>query len=121
MVRSWALCVALLTFGVWLASVLDQPEFIEWEDPWQKERVHAQAQNQMVVAGTPWAAQAAADILDAGGNAFDAAVAGLLVLNVTFGEAASFPSIAPLMIYDAKKNETRSYGWRRHSTSRRYH
>ena len=104
-----ALCVALLTFGVWLASVLDQPEFIEWEDPWQKERVHAQAQNQMVVAGTPWAAQAAADILDAGGNAFDAAVAGLLVLNVTFGEAASFPSIAPLMIYDAKKNETRSY------------
>ncbi|MFQ5631886.1 MAG: hypothetical protein ACE5I1_24200 [bacterium] len=32
----------------------------------------------------------AVEVLDGGGNAFDAAVAALLVLNVTHGEAASF-------------------------------
>ncbi len=104
-----AVGLVMLSLGVGLASVFDQPEFIVWDDPWQQPRIHLHSQEYMVVAGTPWAAQAAADILDAGGNAFDAAVAALLVLNVTFGEAASFPGIAPLMIYDAVKNETRSY------------
>ncbi|RBP51044.1 gamma-glutamyltransferase family protein [Arenicella xantha] len=103
------ICALVLIVSIWLASVLDQPELVEWQDPWQQKREHVQAQDYMVVAGTPWAAQAAADILDNGGNAFDAAVAALLVLNVTFGEAASFPSIAPLLIYDAKNNESRSY------------
>jgi gamma-glutamyltranspeptidase/glutathione hydrolase len=105
------LCIVAtgLILAIWLAGVIDKPTLIDWEDPWHKKRSLVEGQKQMVVAGTPWAAQAATSILDQGGNAFDAAVAALLVLNVTFGEAASFPSIAPLLIYDAKKKQTRSY------------
>lgn len=103
------LIVAIGAVSVYLASVFDKPEMVEWQDPWQQPRVQALGQSQMVVAGTPWAAQAASDVLNDGGNAFDAAVAALLMLNVTFGEAASFPGIAPLLIYDAKKQQTRSY------------
>ena len=33
--------------------------------------------------------------------AFDAAMAALLTLNVTYPEAASFPSVAPTLVYDA--------------------
>lgn len=61
------------------------------------------------VTGTPWATEAAIDVLERGGNAFDAAVAALLVLNVTNGVHASFPSVAPLMIFDASRGEVRSY------------
>jgi gamma-glutamyltranspeptidase/glutathione hydrolase len=49
------------------------------------------------------------DVLAGGGNAFDAAVAGLLLLNVTYGEAASFPGIAPLLIWDAAQGRAQSY------------
>ncbi|MBN1241256.1 MAG: gamma-glutamyltransferase [Spirochaetales bacterium] len=62
-----------------------------------------------VVAGTPWAAEAGYRILEAGGNAADAAVATLLALNVTHGEAASFPGIAPLMYFDAATGTAESY------------
>ncbi len=48
-------------------------------------------------------------VLEAGGNAFDAAAAALLMINVTHGEAASFPGIAPLMLYDAKTKTVHSY------------
>lgn len=64
---------------------------------------------QAVVAGTPWAAEAMQETLDAGGNAADAAVAGLLALNVTFGEAASFPSVAPLLYRDGDTGAVASY------------
>lgn len=33
----------------------------------------------------------------------------LLTLNVTYSEAASFPSVAPLLIYDAETKEVKSY------------
>lgn len=62
-----------------------------------------------VVAGTPWAAQAGYDILARGGNACDAAVATLLTLNVTHGEASSFPGVAPTMYYNAQTGEVKSY------------
>ncbi|HEY9593623.1 MAG TPA: gamma-glutamyltransferase, partial [Spirochaetia bacterium] len=42
-------------------------------------------------------------------NAFDAAAAALLALNVTHDEASSFPGIAPLVIYDAKTRRVLSY------------
>ena len=48
-------------------------------------------------------------VLVDGGNAVDAAVAGLLMLNVTFGEAASFPGIAPLLLWDAEAQRASSY------------
>src|SRR5512134_907569 len=62
-----------------------------------------------VVAGTPWASQAGYDVLERGGNACDAAVASLLTLNVTHGEASSFPGVAPTMYYNAQTGEVRSY------------
>lgn len=62
-----------------------------------------------VVAGTPWAAQAGYNVLEKGGNACDAAVATLLMLNVTHGEAASFPGVAPVMYYNASTQEVKSY------------
>ncbi len=62
-----------------------------------------------VVAGTPAAAAVMRDVLDAGGNAADAAVAGLLALNVTFGEAASFPGVAPLLHHDGATGTISSY------------
>lgn len=62
-----------------------------------------------VVAGTPWASKAGYDILERGGNACDAAVAALLTLNVTHGEASSFPGVAPTMYYNAQTGEVKSY------------
>ena len=62
-----------------------------------------------VVAGTPWATQAGYDVLARGGNACDAAVATLLTLNVTHGEASSFPGVAPTMYYNAQTGEVKSY------------
>jgi len=62
-----------------------------------------------VVAGTPWASQAGYDILERGGNACDAAIASLLTLNVTHGEASSFPGVAPTMYYNAQTGEVKSY------------
>ncbi len=62
-----------------------------------------------VVTGTPWASQAAVDVLEEGGTACDAAVAALLMLNVTHGEAASFAGVAPTMVYDAATGRVRSY------------
>ncbi len=62
-----------------------------------------------VVAGTPWATQAGYDVLERGGNACDAAVATLLTLNVTHGEASSFPGVAPTMYYNAQTGDVKSY------------
>lgn len=62
-----------------------------------------------VVAGTPQAAEVMREVLDDGGNAADAAVAGLLAINVTFGEAASFPGVAPLLHVDGDSGEVSSY------------
>jgi gamma-glutamyltranspeptidase/glutathione hydrolase len=80
-----------------------------FDDPYHQARPMVIAEEYVVAAGTPWATQAAVDVLERGGNAYDAAAASLLVLNVTHGEAASFPSIAPLLIYDAQTRAVRSY------------
>lgn len=84
-------------------------ETVEFDDPHGKPRQRAEANEYMASTGTPWATDTALDILDDGGNAFDAAVAALLSINVTFGEAASFPGIAPVVVYDADEDEHRSY------------
>lgn len=63
----------------------------------------------MVATGNPLATKAAIKVLEDGGNATDAAVAALLVLNVTNGEAASFPSVAPTLIYENKTGKVKSY------------
>ena len=56
----------------------------------------------MAVAGHYLAAQAALKILEAGGNAVDAGVAGGLVLNVVHSEYVNFAGVAPIMIYRAE-------------------
>ncbi|TGL75038.1 gamma-glutamyltransferase family protein [Leptospira jelokensis] len=63
----------------------------------------------MVATGNPLATKAAIKVLEEGGNAVDAAIAALLVLNVTNGEAASFPSVAPTLIYENKTGQVKSY------------
>jgi gamma-glutamyltranspeptidase/glutathione hydrolase len=62
-----------------------------------------------VVAGTPWATEAGYQVLERGGNACDAAIASLLTLNVTHGEASSFPGVAPTVYYNAQTGEVKSY------------
>jgi gamma-glutamyltranspeptidase/glutathione hydrolase len=84
-------------------------ETMEFEDPQGKSRPSAEADEYMAATGTPWATDAALDILEDGGNAVDAAVGALLMINVTFGEAASFPGVAPVVVYDAKAEEYKSY------------
>ena len=60
----------------------------------------------MVAAGHPYATAAAYEILDAGGNAFDAGVAACLCLGVVYSDQVSVAGVAPVMIHVAKSNET---------------
>ena len=84
-------------------------ELMVFDDTYRTERTLATADDYMAVAGTPWATQAALDILEQGGNAFDAGMASLLALNVTFPAPASFASVAPTLIYDSANDEYLSY------------
>jgi gamma-glutamyltranspeptidase/glutathione hydrolase len=100
--------IVTLTLGALLLATGPRDP-MPFEDPTGRPREALAAQEFIVVAGTPWAAKAMEDVLDAGGNAIDAAIAGLLVLGVTFGEASSFPGIAPVLVWDAKKSQALSY------------
>ena len=101
--------VVILALVVFLLLPRGPKDLMEFDDPHRVSRKSVQAESYMAATGTPWATKAALDIMDKGGNAFDAAMAALLALNVTYPEAASFPSIAPTLIYDAQKDEIWSY------------
>jgi len=88
------LVIAILLGGVYLALPKGPRDPMTFNDPWRQDRPLVKAASYVAEAGTPWATDAAMAVLAQGGNAFDAAAAALLVLNVTHGEAASFPSIA---------------------------
>src|SRR5262245_41580356 len=60
----------------------------------------------MVSAGHPLAAQAAARILDAGGNAIDAGVAAGLMLGVVHPDMVSFAGVAPILVHLGRSGET---------------
>src|SRR6266545_6449755 len=60
----------------------------------------------MVSAGHPLAAQAAARILEAGGNAIDAGVAAGLMLGVVHPDMVSFAGVAPILVHLASTGET---------------
>ncbi|HWN92080.1 MAG TPA: gamma-glutamyltransferase, partial [Verrucomicrobiae bacterium] len=60
----------------------------------------------MVVAGHPLAAQAAARILEAGGNAIDAGCAAGMMLGVVHPDMVSFAGVAPILVHLAKSGET---------------
>ena len=59
----------------------------------------------MAVAGHPGAAHAAFAILEAGGNAIDAGVAGGIALGVLQSDLVNVAGVAPIMIYVAKTRE----------------
>src|SRR5215510_3981186 len=60
----------------------------------------------MVAAGHPLAAQAAARILEAGGNAIDAGVAAGFMLGVVHPDMVSFAGVAPILVHQASSGET---------------
>jgi gamma-glutamyltranspeptidase/glutathione hydrolase len=103
----------LIVIGILVVGVALLPrgadDVIPYQETWNVDRPLVTADTYVVVTGTPWATAAAERILAKGGNAFDAAAAALLMLNVTYGEAASFPGVAPLVLYDAESQTVHSY------------
>ena len=102
-----ALAAAL---GITYLSLPQGPrESMKFNDPHLTGRSAVSSEHFMAATGTPWATRAAVETMEKGGNAVDAAVAALLALNVTYGEAASFPGVAPILIYDARTGMVESY------------
>ena len=101
--------LALILSVVYWVLPTGPEELMNFDDPWGQQRVSVDATQYGAVAGTPWATEVAMEILDDGGNAFDAAIAGIFMLYVTHGEASGFPGIAPVMIYDAVKDTIKGY------------
>ena len=62
----------------------------------------------VVAAGGAKAVEAGIEILDAGGNAADAAVGTILALNVTDHGACSIGGEVPVLIFDAQKREVKA-------------
>lgn len=92
----------------WLWPVVPA-DLMPYEDLTGSQKTLLQSREYAVVAGTPWATRAGEAMLLRGGRACDAAAASLLALNVTHGEAASFPGVAPVMYYEARTRSIRSY------------
>ena len=101
--------IALILLIIFAFLPKEPDEIMEFDDPYRTERFVVMSDSYMASTGTPWATEAAIEIMDMGGNAFDAAMAAMLTLNVTFCQAASFPGVAPIVIYDAENNEVKSY------------
>lgn len=101
--------VVVLVLVVFYYATSQPGETISFQDPYHTERPTAQGSKLMVASGHPLATKAALEILEKGGNAADAGVAALLVLNVTQGEEASFPGVAPLLYYDQADKKVHSY------------
>lgn len=77
-------------------------------------RPPARGRKHMVVSGHALATHAAMRILDKGGNAVDAGVAGTICLSVLQPDMVSFAGVSPILIHDAKSGENRSIsglGW----------
>ncbi len=64
-------------------------ETMEFDDPYRTERTQAESDHYMASTGTPWATETALKIMKEGGNAYDAAMAAMLSLNVTFNSLQS--------------------------------
>ena len=60
----------------------------------------------MVAAGHPLAAQAAARILEAGGNAIDAGAAAGMMLGVVHPDMVSFAGVGPILVHVARSRKT---------------
>jgi gamma-glutamyltranspeptidase/glutathione hydrolase len=102
---------ALILIGAIIYALLPKGprDLMEYTDRTRTAKDLFVGQEYAAVTGTPWATEVALDVLQKGGNACDAAVAALLMLNVTHGEAASFAGVAPAMFYNAATGEVKSY------------
>jgi len=67
------------------------------------------AEKYMVSSGHPLATEAGLQILEKGGNAYDAAVAVCMALNVTRYFSAGAVGVSPTLIYDADRGAVRGY------------
>ena len=103
------LSIILVLGIVYLCLPKGPRETMAFDDPYRTERSLAVSENYMASTGTPWATETALKIMRNGGNAFDASMAAMLTLNVTFNQAASFPSVAPILLYHAESGEVESY------------
>ncbi len=101
--------IIALLFIIYLILPKGPKDLMEFDDPYQVSRSSVTGDEYMASTGTPWATDTAMDVMDSGGNAYDAMAASLLTLNVTHGEAASFPSVVPLIIHDAETKEIMTY------------
>ena len=63
------------------------------------------ARRHVIVAGHYLAAQAGMKVLEAGGNAVNAAVAAGIALSVVESEMVSFAGVAPIILYVAETQE----------------
>lgn len=103
------LIIAVISTVVFWLLPKGPVDVLTFDDPWGQERPLVTAQTHGVVAGTPWASEVAMNVLNNGGNAYDAAIAGLCMLYVTHGEASAFPGIAPIMLYHAETDTIKGY------------
>jgi gamma-glutamyltranspeptidase/glutathione hydrolase len=102
------MAIVVLVIAYWIVPK-GPADLMPFDDPWGQEREMVTAAQYGVIAGTPWASQAAMDVLESGGNVYDAAIAGLFMLYVTHGEASGFPGIAPMMIYNGAEDSIKGY------------
>lgn len=101
---------ALLGFCSFAALTLyTAPEILPHTDTTRSEKTLVTGKNHAVVTGTPQATRVAMDVLDNQGSACDAAVAALLMINVTHGEAAAFGGVTPTLFYNAETATVGSY------------
>ncbi|MFK7978250.1 MAG: gamma-glutamyltransferase family protein [Halioglobus sp.] len=101
---------ALFLFGCFVVLVFStRPEILAYQGTTGTEKRAALGREFAVVTGTPWATEAAAQVLKDGGTACDAAVTALLLINVTHGEAAAFGGVAPTLYFNSTTQEVKSY------------
>lgn len=103
------LILTLSLVAVYLILPKGPRDLMEYTDLTKTDKPLFTGNHYAAVAGTPWATRAATDVLARGGSACDAAVAALLTLNVTHGEASAFPGVAPTLYYNASTGEVKSY------------
>ncbi|MFB0921455.1 MAG: gamma-glutamyltransferase, partial [Oscillospiraceae bacterium] len=103
------LSIILIITVVYLLLPKGPRDTMEFDDPYHTARNAVESDDYMAATGTPFATKAAMGIMDKGGNAFDASMSALLALNVTFSQAASFPGVAPILVYDSEDDEVESY------------
>jgi len=103
------LALIVLMAGIYALLPKGPRDLMDYNDRTRQPRQLFSGKQYAAVTGTPWATAAALSVLERGGSACDAAVSALLVLNITHGEATSFPGVAPALVYNAQTGQVRSY------------